>query len=100
MPDDARQSGLLMRAALAAIRVWLPLGIGIAGVVAIVIGGTGSSHHSPTLAAAGVSLLLAALIVWMINWLFRMSVQSNRDRELEERAREYFDEHGRWPDED
>ena len=32
-----------------------------------------------------------ALIVWMINWMFRMSVESNRDREREEEAREYFD---------
>jgi hypothetical protein len=28
-----------------------------------------------------------------------MSVDSNRDREREEEAREYFDRHGRWPDE-
>jgi threonine/homoserine/homoserine lactone efflux protein len=98
MSDDTRQNGLA-RGLLTATRVWLPLAIGIAGVVAIVIGGTGSNHHSPTLAAAGVSLVIVALIVWMINWLFRMSVQSNRERELEEQAREYFDVHGRWPDE-
>jgi hypothetical protein len=35
----------------------------------------------------------------MINWMFRMSVDSNREREREEAARRYFDEHGRWPDE-
>ena len=46
-----------------------------------------------------MSLVLAALIVWMINWMYRISVQSNRDREREEEAREYFDRHGRWPDE-
>ena len=50
-------------------------------------------------AGAGVSLILVALIVWMINWMYRMSVQSNRDREREEEAREYFDRTGRWPDE-
>jgi high-affinity Fe2+/Pb2+ permease len=88
------------RLLLVATRVWLPLVIAIVGVVAIVIGGTGSNHHSPTLAAAGVALVIVGLIVWMVNWLFRMSVQSNRDREQEERAREYFDRHGRWPDEE
>jgi hypothetical protein len=36
----------------------------------------------------------------MINWLFRLSLQSNRDRDREERAREYFDRHGYWPGED
>ena len=70
-----------MRLLLVATRVWLPLAIAIAGVVLIVIGGPGSHHHSPTAAAAGVALLIAALIVWMVNWLFRMSVQSNRERE-------------------
>ena len=52
-----------------------------------------------SLAATGVVLMGVALIVWMINWLFRMSIESNRDRDREEEAREYFDEHGRWPDE-
>ena len=75
-------------------RVWLPLAIAVAGIVAIVVG-----HGSTTLAAAGVVLLGTALMVWMINWMFRLSLESNKEREQEERAREYFDEHGRWPDE-
>jgi membrane protein implicated in regulation of membrane protease activity len=99
MNDDRPQNGAT-RLLLTATRVWLPVAIAVAGVAAIVIGGTGSHHHSPALAAAGVSLLIVALIVWMLNWMFRMSVQSNRDREQEERAREYFDRHGRWPDEE
>jgi lysylphosphatidylglycerol synthetase-like protein (DUF2156 family) len=52
-----------------------------------------------SLAAAGVVLMGVALIVWMINWMFRMSVESNRERDAEEAARRYFDEHGRWPGE-
>ena len=79
---------------LSLTRVWLPIAIAIAGIVAIVIG-----HGTNGTAAAGVGLLLVALIVWMVNWMYRMSVQSNREREQEERAREYFDEHGRWPGE-
>jgi hypothetical protein len=75
-------------------RVWLPLTIALAGAVAIVLG-----HGRTVLAAAGVVLLGTAVIVWMVNWLFRMSVESNLDREREEEARRYFDEHGRWPDE-
>ena len=75
-------------------RIWLPGAIAVAGVVAIVVG-----HGHTPVAAAGVVLLGVALIVWMINWLFRMSVESNRDREREEEAREFFDRHGRWPDE-
>jgi hypothetical protein len=75
-------------------RVWLPLAIALVGVVAIVIG-----HGSSALAAVGVCFLIAALAVWMINWMYRMSVDSNREREREEEARNYFSEHGRWPDE-
>lgn len=80
---------------LAATRVWLPVAIALAGVIAIVIG-----HGETGTAAAGVGLIIAALIVWMLNWMYRMSVQSNLDREREEAAREYFDRHGRWPDEE
>ena len=86
-----------VRTVLAATRVWLPVGIAVAGVIGIVIGHGGTS--SPW-AAGGVSLVIVALIVWLINWLFRMSVESNRDREREEEARRYFDRHGHWPGED
>jgi hypothetical protein len=79
---------------LAATRVWLPVLIAIAGVVGIVIG-----HGRTGAAAAGVGLVIVALIVWMINWMFRMSVSSNRDRDREEEAREYFSRTGHWPDE-
>jgi membrane protein implicated in regulation of membrane protease activity len=77
-------------------RVWLPVLIAVIGLVGIAIG-----HASPDSiwAAGGVSLLIVALAVWMLNWMYRMSVESNREREREERAREYFDRHGRWPDE-
>jgi hypothetical protein len=79
---------------LTATRVWLPVAIAVGGVVAIVIG-----HGHTGTAAAGVGLVIAALIVWMINWMYRMSVESNRDRDREEEARRYFDVHGRWPGE-
>jgi len=80
---------------LSLTRVWIPVLIAIAGVVAIIIG----RGHTAA-AGAGVGLIIVGVIVWMVNWMFRMSVESNRDREREEAAREYFDEHGRWPDEE
>jgi hypothetical protein len=83
------------RVLLAVTRIWIPVAIAIAGLVGIVIGG----GKDDIVAGAGVSLVIAALIVWMVNWMYRMSVESNRDREREEEAREYFDVHGRWPDE-
>jgi hypothetical protein len=80
---------------LQATRVWLPIGIAVAGTVAIVLG-----HGRGAEGATGVGLEIVALIVWMINWLFRMSIESNRDREREERAREYYARHGHWPGEE
>ena len=92
--DDSPASG--GRVLLAVTRVWIPVAIAVVGIVGIVVGG----GQDDIVAGAGVSLVLAALCVWMINWMYRLSVQSNRDREREEEAREYFDEHGRWPDEE
>jgi hypothetical protein len=87
-------NSLPLRILLAATRLWLPVAIAVVGAVGIVIG-----HGNSPAAAAGVGLMIAALIVWMINWMYRLSLSSNSDREREEDAREYFDRHGRWPDE-
>jgi len=78
-----------------ALRYGLPGVLVVIGVVAIVAGGGASG----AVAGAGVVFLGLALMVWMINWLFRMSLDSNRDRDREEEAREYFARHGRWPGE-
>jgi O-antigen/teichoic acid export membrane protein len=85
---------LPIRILLAATRLWLPVLIAIAGVVGIFIG-----HGKTGAAGAGVGLILVAITVWMINWMYRMSVDSNREREREEEARKHFDRTGRWPDE-
>ncbi len=91
------------RVILAATRIWLPLAIALAGLVLVIIGHGSYSeltNRRSLESAAGVALLIVALIVWMLNWMYRLSVRSNEDREYEERAREYFDRTGRWPDED
>jgi drug/metabolite transporter (DMT)-like permease len=98
-----KERSTAVRILLAAFRIWLPLAIAVAGVVLIVIG---HGHYSDLAdtesleSGAGVSLLLVALIVWMVNWMFRLSVSSNRDREVEEQARDYFERTGHWPDEE
>jgi hypothetical protein len=70
--------------------------IAVAGIV-LIVDGHGRANSVP--AAAGVALVVVALTVWLLNWLYRLGVQSADDRDREERAREYFDEHGRWPGE-
>jgi hypothetical protein len=37
--------------------------------------------------------------VIMINWLFRVGVTGDKDREREEAARRFLEVHGYWPDE-
>jgi heme/copper-type cytochrome/quinol oxidase subunit 2 len=91
------------RVVLAATRIWLPLAIGVGGVILIVLGHASLSDQAgghALEAGSGVALLVVAIIVWMVSWMFRMSVASNRDREVEEEAREYFDRHGYWPGEE
>jgi len=102
-PPDTEAPVTPARILLGLTRLWLPLAIGAAGVLLIVLGHASLSQNTDgraLKAAAGVGLLIVAIIVWMFNWMFRMSVQSNRDRDVEEAAREHFDRTGRWPDEE
>lgn len=102
--NEPEPKSLLAHFVLRATRVALPVLIALVGVALIALGaatgGATATHgRSGTIAATGVALVIAAIIVWMINWMYRMSVASNREREDEEAAREYFDRHGRWPEE-
>jgi hypothetical protein len=40
----------------------------------------------------------AGVAVLLLNFLYRLGVEGDKDREREEAARRYFDEHGHWPD--
>ncbi len=50
-------------------------------------------------ASAGAALFFsAASAVLLLNVLYRIGVQGDKERDREDEARAYFDEHGRWPD--
>ena len=74
---------------LNAVRYGIPAALFIAGMV---IWGTGS-------VAAGAMFISAATAVLLLNFLFRIGVEGDKERDREEEARRYFDEHGRWPGE-
>jgi hypothetical protein len=76
------------------VRIWLPVAIIVAGLVAIVVSG-----FSETGLAGGFSLVGAGLAVWLLNFFFRLGVSGDRERDAEDRARRFYDEHGFWPDE-
>jgi chromate transport protein ChrA len=73
------------------IRYILP---GIILVIGIVISATAGNSG----VTAGALFISAATAVLLFNFLWRMGVEGNKDRDREEAARDYFDEHGRWPD--
>ena len=41
----------------------------------------------------------AGLSILLLNVLYRAGVRGDADRDDEERARDFFDDHGYWPDE-
>jgi hypothetical protein len=88
--------------ALLVTRYGLPALLVVIGLVLIVIGHghyTKLANRQSLESAAGVTLLLIALSVWLINWMMRLSIDSTRDREKEEAVRDEFSRTGRWPDE-
>ena len=76
-----------------AVRYALPAAILLAGLVALLLSDTltGLEGLAMGIGVAGSVLLL--------NVLYRVGVKGDLERDDEEAARVYFDEHGRWPDE-
>jgi uncharacterized membrane protein YoaK (UPF0700 family) len=75
--------------AMHAIRYGIPLVLFVAGVV---VGAVADS-------LAGAALFFsAASAVLLLNVLYRIGVQGDKERDREGEARAYFDKHGRWPD--
>ena len=78
--------------ALNAVRYGIPL---VLFVAAAIVSATGGGVGI----AAGALFFSAASAVLLLNVLFRIGVQGDRERDREQSARDFFDEHGRWPDE-
>ena len=77
---------------LIAVRYVLPSVVILIGVVILIAEPTLIGLEGFVLfVAAGSSILL-------LNVLHRIGVSGEQERYDEEAAREYFDEHGRWPD--
>ncbi len=87
-PPPSRSFGLLV----------LRYGIGgvmvLAGIVMLIVNPSGLGVDGFAMAVGG------GLSVLLINFLYRLGVSGDREREQEERARAYFDEHGEWPEEE
>jgi hypothetical protein len=44
-------------------------------------------------------LVGAGLAVLLLNWLFRLGAEGDKERRQEEEARDFYSQHGHWPDE-
>ena len=77
------------------VRYLLPLGIFLLGCALLVIDGGGKTGWEGFFMATG-----AALSVLLLNGLFRLGADGDRERDQEEAAREYMARTGRWPDEE
>jgi hypothetical protein len=75
-----------------AVRYGIPLLLLMAGVIVSATAGSVGI-------AAGALFFSAASAVLLLNVLYRIGVQGDRERDTEREARDFFDEHGRWPDE-
>jgi hypothetical protein len=78
--------------ALDALRYVLPAVVVVTGLVVMALG-------SATELEGGAGIVSAGFAIYYVNWLFRIGVTGDREREAEDAARDYLDRHGRWPDE-
>jgi hypothetical protein len=76
------------------VRIWLPLAIVAGGLIAIVA--TGGSLSG---VEGGMAIIAAGVSVWLLNVIFRVGVAGERERDAEDAARDFYAEHGYWPDE-
>lgn len=77
---------------LRVIRYVLPAVVTAVGIALMAFGGGEDGLEG------GAAVVGAGLSIWLMNFLWRVGVSGDRDRDDEQRARAYFDEHGHWPD--
>jgi len=77
---------------LSFIRYWLPAVVFVAGLIIMSLGSTADLE-------GGAGIVSAGAAVFFVNWLYRIGVTGDRERDAEEEAREFLDLHGYWPDE-
>jgi hypothetical protein len=74
------------------VRYAMPALVVLAGIVVMAMGSEADVE-------GGAGIVGAGLAVYAMNWLYRASVEGDRERDAEEAARDYLDRHGHWPDE-
>lgn len=78
---------------MSVVRIWVPVAILVAGLAILLV------RRDETGLDAFAALWGAGLAVMLLNWLYRVGVSGERDRDREDEARDYLERHGHWPDE-
>jgi len=76
------------------VRYVVPAAIVLAGVLALILS---DSINGLEGLALGIGVAGSVLL---LNVLYRVGVSGDAERDREAQARDYFDAHGRWPDEE
>lgn len=76
-----------------AVRYILPAVLVVAGLVFLLVA------PESTRLEAWAGFTGAGLSILLLNVLYRMGVTGDHERDTEQKQRDYFDKHGRWPDE-
>ena len=87
-PPDSRPKTMI------AVRYVLPGAILLAGIVALLVSDTLTGLEG---LAMGIGVAASVL---RLNVLYRIGVKGDLERDDEEAARVFYDEHGRWPDDE
>lgn len=74
------------------VRYVIPAVLALVGLVSLFV------LSSPLAVEAWALFTGAGLSVLLLNVLFRLGIQGDLERDREDAARAYFDEHGTWPD--
>jgi hypothetical protein len=75
------------------VRYWGPGIVCIGGLVAMWLGPKDGGVEG------GAAILGAGLSIFLLNFLFRLGASGDRERGDEQQARDFYAEHGFWPDE-
>ena len=79
---------------LRAVRYWLPVALIVAGVLSLFVIDDSDRYEAFSM------LVGSGLSVALLNVLFRYGSKGDEERDAEDAAREYYSQHGRWPDEE
>jgi hypothetical protein len=73
------------------VRWYFPIAVIVGGIVAFLV--------DPSVTAAeGAAGVIGAGLAWILfGWLYRKGEEGDNERDVEDAARRYFDEHGEWP---